>query len=129
MARHRPRRVPRVADDPAADHARHREHPRRSGPHHRAATLKLNADDPDLYRVRDVLDALKHIHDHKPATATEASAWLRDVHGLDVPRATVIKWGQRYPETIERDDGGKYVRAGILTIARRLLVGHRADAA
>jgi hypothetical protein len=94
-----------------------------------AATLKLDADDPDLYRVRDVLDALKHIHDHKPATATEASAWLRDVHGLDVPRATVIKWGQRYPETIERHDGGKYVRAGILTIARRLLVGHRADAA
>jgi RNase P/RNase MRP subunit POP5 len=94
----------------------------------RAAGLKLDADDPDLYRVRDVLDALKHIHDHKPATTGDLVTWLRDVHDIDLGdsgQGRIRQWATRYPDDITRagsDSRGRtlYDRAPILAVARRL---------
>lgn len=81
-----------------------------------------------FYRVRDVLDALKHIHDHKPATAGDLVTWLRDVHDIDLGTAgqgRIRQWATRYPDDVTRvgsDSRGRtlYDRAPILAVARRL---------
>jgi hypothetical protein len=87
------------------------------------AALKLNADDPDLYRVADVLAGLRHADETKPATATEVVTWLRDVHGIDLGptgKDRIRQWAARYPDDIARD-GRLYGRPGVLAVALRLI--------
>jgi hypothetical protein len=75
-----------------------------------------------IYRVGDVLAALKYRDDHKPATATQVITWLRDVHGIDLGpsgRARVIKHAQRNPADIHRYEDGTYRRLDVLVLARR----------
>jgi hypothetical protein len=96
------------------------------------AALKLNADDPDLYRVADVLAGLRYADDHKPGTATEVVTWLRDVHGIDLGPAgkdRIRQWAARYPDDIARD-GRLYERVATracCAVALRLRYGGKPD--
>jgi hypothetical protein len=76
-----------------------------------------------IYRIKDLLAALKYADDHKPATAADLVIWLRNVHGIDLGPAgkdRIRQWAARYPDDITRD-GRLYGRPGVLAVALRLI--------